>query len=193
MCRLHRGGPSNMLINACIKIAYRWLHGQKSIFVTQLPGVTAVLIEGTQTFHMAAVGLIVCITKQWTWYILVFDDWSSSLTLAPGRFEWHFRDVMFKLISVIDGWSISCEIALRLLSLEFTDDKSTLVQVMAWCRQATTLCDLDLYPLTFTFCMNITVVISDNSWKFHDDMMTGTLSKRSGRQTDGRTDGLKCT
>ena len=44
---------------------------------------------------------------------------------------------MLKLISVIDGWSISCEIALRWLSLELTDDKSTLVQVMAWCRQAT--------------------------------------------------------
>ena len=47
-----------------------------------------------------------------------------------------FRDVMIKLISVIDGWSIFCEIALRWLSLELTDDKSTLVEVMAWCRQA---------------------------------------------------------
>ena len=31
----------------------------------------------------------------------------------------------------------SCEIALIWLSLDFTDDQSTLVQVMAWCRQAT--------------------------------------------------------
>ena len=61
--------------------------------------------------------------------------WFNSL--APGRFEWNFRDVMFKLISVIDGWSISSEIALRWLSLKLTDDKSALVQVMAWCRQAT--------------------------------------------------------
>ena len=36
-----------------------------------------------------------------------------------------------------DGWGISCEIALRWLSLDLTDDKSTLDQVMAWCRQAT--------------------------------------------------------
>ena len=36
-----------------------------------------------------------------------------------------------------DGCGISCEIALRLMSLDLTDDKSTLLQVMAWCRQAT--------------------------------------------------------
>ena len=33
--------------------------------------------------------------------------------------------------------SLSCEIALIWISLDFTDDQSTLVQVMAWCRQAT--------------------------------------------------------
>ena len=44
---------------------------------------------------------------------------------------------MFKLILVIDGWGISCELALRWMSLDFTDDQSMLVQVMAWCRQAT--------------------------------------------------------
>ena len=32
---------------------------------------------------------------------------------------------------------ISCDIALRWMSLDLTYDKSTLVQVMAWCRQAT--------------------------------------------------------
>ena len=35
------------------------------------------------------------------------------------------------------GWGISYEIALRWMPLDFTDDKSTLVQVMAWCCQAT--------------------------------------------------------
>ena len=36
-----------------------------------------------------------------------------------------------------DGWGISCKIAPRWMPLDLTDDKSTLVQVMAWCRQAT--------------------------------------------------------
>ena len=55
-------------------------------------------------------------------------------SLAPGKFEWNFRYVIFKQILVIDGWGISCEIALTWMSLDFTDDQSTLVQVMAWCR-----------------------------------------------------------
>ena len=58
-------------------------------------------------------------------------------SLAPGNFEWYFICVIFKRILVIDGWGISVEIALIWMSLDFTDDQSTLVQVMAWCRQAT--------------------------------------------------------
>ena len=53
-------------------------------------------------------------------------------SLSPGRFERNLRRVIFKLILMIGGWGIFCEIALRWMS-----DKSTLVQVMAWCRQAT--------------------------------------------------------
>ena len=37
---------------------------------------------------------------------------------------------------MIDDLRISCEIALRWISLYWTDDKSTLVQVTACCRQA---------------------------------------------------------
>ena len=48
-----------------------------------------------------------------------------------------FRHVIFKQILMIDGSGISCEIALIWMSLDFTDDQSTLVPVMAWCRQAT--------------------------------------------------------
>ena len=51
------------------------------------------------------------------------------------------------------------------------------------------LCDLDLWPLTLTFCMDITSDHSNNSWKFHDDTMMGTWWKRcDGGRTDGRTD-----
>ena len=58
-------------------------------------------------------------------------------SFTPGKFEWNFRYLIFQIISVIDGWGISCELAPRWMSLDLTDDKSTLVQVMAWCRQAT--------------------------------------------------------
>ena len=51
-------------------------------------------------------------------------------SLAPGRFQFNFRQVIFKLALVNGGWSISYEIALRWMPLDLTD-KSTLVQVMA--------------------------------------------------------------
>ena len=55
------------------------------------------------------------------------------------------------------------------------------------------LCTLALCPLTLTFCMDITFVNGNNSRKYYDDTMTRTLWKRCDRQTDGRTDGLKCS
>ena len=86
------------------------------------------------------------------WYDnLSSDVWSSTKSfkiiilllslsfnsLAPGKFEWNFKYLILQIISVIDGWGISCELALGWMSLDITHDKSTLVQVMAWCRQAT--------------------------------------------------------
>ena len=36
------------------------------------------------------------------------------------------------------------------------------------------LCDLNLWSLTLTFCMDLTLGIGNNSWKFYDDTMIGT-------------------
>ena len=62
---------------------------------------------------------------------------SKSNSLALGRFNVNFRWVILKLILVVNCWGISCETALIWVSLDHTYDKSTLFQVMAWCRQAT--------------------------------------------------------
>ena len=58
-------------------------------------------------------------------------------SLAPERYWWNIICVIFKAIFLIPGWVISCEIALRWMSLDLTGNKSTLVQVVAWCHQAT--------------------------------------------------------
>ena len=74
------------------------------------------------------------------WRGLLQTIYAKTLTfnsLAPGRFEWNFIQVILKLISVINGWGIFCEMIPRRMCLDLTYDKSTLVQVMAWCRQAT--------------------------------------------------------
>ena len=55
----------------------------------------------------------------------------------PRKFEWIFRLVTFKLNLVNDDWGTSGKITLTWLSLDLTDDKSTLIQVMAWCSQET--------------------------------------------------------
>ena len=63
------------------------------------------------------------------------DWWCILLTHCPlGDFN---SILIFKLNLMNGGWGISCKIALRWMPLDLTDDKSTLVQVMAWCRQAT--------------------------------------------------------
>ena len=49
--------------------------------------------------------------------------------MAPGRFEWNFWEVIFN-----DGRDISWKTG---GSLDLADSKSTLVQAMAWCCQAT--------------------------------------------------------
>ena len=64
--------------------------------------------------------------------------WELQLnSLAPGKFEWYFRYVIFQGILVIGGWASSCEIALVWTSVDFANDQSMLVQVMAWWHQAT--------------------------------------------------------
>ena len=66
--------------------------------------------------------------------------------MASGRSKVNFIWVIFKLILMVNGWGISCETALIWTSLDFTDDQSTLVQVMAWCCQATSHCLSPCWP-----------------------------------------------
>ena len=107
----------------------------------------------SRVFHWNLIGVCAWGVGQW-WVnigdgLVTFEATSQCRTtsmmtkiyninsLAPGRFEQNFRSLIFKLISVNDGWGIPCKIALRWMPLDLTDDKSTLVQVMAWCCQAT--------------------------------------------------------
>ena len=94
-------------------------------------------VRGRLSCHLRSVirlyGMSPC-GSCWSYYLGTF---SPLLThWPPGRFWWHFRWVIFKLILVIDGCVISCEIVVRWMLLDLTYDKSTLVQVMAWCCQA---------------------------------------------------------
>ena len=51
--------------------------------------------------------------------------------LASGRCNYNFELLIFKLISMIDILNIPCDFALKSIWHAPTDDKSTLVQLMA--------------------------------------------------------------
>ena len=81
---------------------------------------------------------------------LKFDGWFRKivghLSSATSSFMHHF------IIIVNSNWSYSPE----------TD------------KLGYDLCDLNLWPMTLTFCTDITSVIGNNPWKFRDDTVTET-------------------
>ena len=72
-------------------------------------------------------------------------------SLAPGRPRCHVRTAIFNLVLLIGIFTSSKDNALRWMPRDFIDDKSTLVQVMAWCRrqQSITRANFDLVPCRY--------------------------------------------
>ena len=62
------------------------------------------------------------------WILGVFNS------LAPGKSECDYKYVIFNLVLLIGIFRSSHDNALWWMPQDLTDDKSTLVQVMAWCR-----------------------------------------------------------
>ena len=62
-------------------------------------------------------------------------------SLAPGRHRsrCHFKTAIFNLVLLIGIFTSFEDDALRWMPRDLTDDKSTLVKIMTWCRQATSL------------------------------------------------------
>ena len=121
LCDLTHKWPLNWLVGGTF-----WGCGQSNLIVS--PSEVVLIISGWESNDWSPV-----------WH-QASSKVSDNLTLWPlGNFNEIFRYVIFKQMLVIDGWNISCdcEIALMWMSLDFTEDQSTLVQVMAWCRQAT--------------------------------------------------------
>ena len=69
----------------------------------------------------------ICVTR---------PQWVNSL--APGKCSINFKSIIFKLTIQKSSLGTCCEIALRRrMPQNLTNEKSTLVQVMAWCCQIT--------------------------------------------------------
>ena len=65
----------------------------------------------------------------------VYPNWVLN-SLAPGRSEYDSKNLIFNLVLLIVIFRASDDNALRWMLQDLTDEKSTLVQVMAWCHQA---------------------------------------------------------
>ena len=116
-------------------IAWYWYHKQlilTNIFVHLVIGGICWKKTSLSNLSLLAVNIYIYIHI----YIYILREISHSWvdSLVPGKVEWNFRHVIFKQIVVSGGWGIACEIALIWMSLDFTDDQSTLIQVVAWCR-----------------------------------------------------------
>ena len=67
----------------------------------------------------------------------ISDHMLQINSLASGRSEFDSKNVIFNLALLIGIFRSSHDHAFWWMPQDLTDDKSTLVQVMAWCRQAT--------------------------------------------------------
>ena len=108
-------------------------------------------------------------------FLVKIDDSFSCVTLKFDRWPWKtFGQLSSATSSFGQNFIIIFEFKLELWSGNID------------------LCYLDFWPLTF--CMDLTFVIGNTSWKFHDDTMTRTLwTGVIDRQTHTQTDGLKCS
>ena len=89
----------------------------------------------------------------------VFSDIETEPSLPHELTHWPLGDldsilkVLFlNLVLLIGIFRSSFDNALRWMSWDLTEDKSTLVQVMAWCRQATTYYLSQCWPRSVSPC-----------------------------------------
>ena len=99
-----------------------------------------------------------CNVFMWNYWVVQYDEYLVSTvdsvglvlqhiyallnkavinSLAPRRSEFNSKDLIFSLVLLIDIFISSHDNAIWWMPQDLTDDKSTLVQVMAWCHQAT--------------------------------------------------------
>ena len=110
---------------------------------------------------------------------------------AIGEFKLEFNTVLKRPIWVkINDFFVPCDLEIWQMTLK--NNRAPLLSHIKhcasfhchmWIQTGVTVrkplrwvltCDLDLWPLTMIFCMDITSVSGCHFWKFHDDTMMGT-------------------
>ena len=97
----------------------------------------------------------------------VYNHWNNCwdilyvfISLAPGICASNFNRTIFRLFTHKTRLDLRCEIALRWIPQYIINDKSKLVQVIAWCREAT-----NHYLVNFDLDLCRYIVLQDNNEK----------------------------
>ena len=117
----------NKIENCIFKIASRYFKEQ-FVNVINVVSLWEAYTVSSVKFHK-----VLCSFMQ----VLFYSEYFISNSLAPGKSECDSKNVIFNLVLLIGIFRSSHDNALWWMPQYLTDDKSTLVQVMAWCRQAT--------------------------------------------------------
>ena len=126
-----------------------------------------------------------CTSLQSHWWIQI------RVTVRNHLIQVRIGNILWRVTLKFDGWPWK---TIGHLSYTTSNFVHHYIMICDWSYRSETvnlsldLCDLDLRPLALTFGMDITFISGNYLWEFHDDTMTGTLSKRVDRGKDRRTD-----
>ena len=84
-----------------IALYFRWYHHVYILYVQYI------------SHYFMAYMLLSCSSTIASYSYCFRLTWTHFNSLAPGRFLWHFRWVIFLFILVTDDWCISCDIVIR--------------------------------------------------------------------------------
>ena len=90
---------------------------------------------------------------------------SKVNSLAPGSSECDSKNIIFNLVLLIGIFRSPHDNALWWMPQDLTDGKSTLVQVTAWCRQATSYCLSQCWPRSMS-PYDVTWPLSQIIWTY---------------------------
>ena len=140
----------------------RKLWSLRSFFNILPPGaLTSQGIEGAMKRDVSKHWCTLQWCASWGWFI-AHENWTSWCDLEIWRIT--LKNNRAPLLSNI---KLLCFISSSYVNSNWSYSPET-------AKLGYDLCDLDRWPLTLTFCMDITSVISNNSWKFRDDTVMGT-------------------
>ena len=95
-------------------------------------------------------------------------QWVNSI--APGRCSSNFKSMIFNFFIIqASNTGTRCETALRWMPLNLTNEESTLVQVMAWCHQASSHYLNRCWPKFYeaTWCHSATMSLFTQCWNWN--------------------------